>query len=188
MKLSKREVTEFYSIWIRMSNFINKKYQLDPTYQMPENFNDLDGKANLIIRNALWENPHWLGEIINDEIEHDFMETELQQITQWRDHHIISIFIVTEHRTNHTVFMDTKDDGKLYGVYGLLDPLKKIMPPRMLPFMGEAVLLPFKDKIIYDGIFRDNRDNIENTPPLKEVNRAYQEAKQKWGTTLTLGQ
>ena len=185
MKLSKREAIAFYSIWLRMTSFINKKYQIDPTYEIPRNLDNLDGQASLAIRDALWENSYWLDEIINGEIEHDFIETELQQVKQWKNHHIISEFVVTEHRSNHTVFMDTKDDGKLYGVYGLLDPFKKIMPPRMMPAVGEAVLLPFNNKIIYDGIFKGH-DTVSNPLPLEEISLFYQDAKRKWGTVLTL--
>ena len=43
-------------------------------------------------------------------------------------------------------------DDQVYVVHGIQDPLEEVIPSYALPQMVEAVLLPFKGMIIYDGL------------------------------------
>jgi len=51
---------------------------------------------------------------------------------------------------NYTIFIGEK--SQVYGVLGLYDNLDDLSPGRPLPTMVRAVLLPFKGKIVYDGM------------------------------------
>jgi hypothetical protein len=51
----------------------------------------------------------------------------------------------------HAVFMSEKP-ARLFGVLALLDPFEELPGKAPLPIMVQAVLLPFRDRIIYDGI------------------------------------
>lgn len=57
---------------------------------------------------------------------------------------------VLKYLKQHTIFLD---DHYAYGVLALNDPFEKILGYG-LPLMVEAVLLPFKGRIIYDGIMQ----------------------------------
>lgn len=45
-----------------------------------------------------------------------------------------------------------QDSDNVYGVLGLYEPLSEIIYQRILPVCVEAILLPLKGKIIYDGM------------------------------------
>jgi hypothetical protein len=43
-------------------------------------------------------------------------------------------------------------DDQVYAVHGIQEPLDEVVPSYALPQMVEAILLPFKGQIIYDGL------------------------------------
>jgi len=45
-------------------------------------------------------------------------------------------------------------DNKVYGVLALHDSFDEIIHPSALPFYVKAVLLPYKGKIVYDGLLQ----------------------------------
>jgi hypothetical protein len=46
------------------------------------------------------------------------------------------------------------DDNQVYSVHGIQDALEVVIPSYALPLMVEAILLPFKGRIIYDGLLQ----------------------------------
>jgi hypothetical protein len=75
----------------------------------------------------------------------------------------------------HAIFI-SKDD-KVYGVLALHDGLDDMFYPAQLPILVQAVLLPFKGQIIYDGLLQSYNVHFGRgiTSELKEV---YMAAKQ----------
>lgn len=47
------------------------------------------------------------------------------------------------------IFLSSKKETRAYEVFGIYDEIKDIIP--FEPYMTNAVLLPFKRKIIYSG-------------------------------------
>jgi hypothetical protein len=64
---------------------------------------------------------------------------------------INSRFMIIKHLKQHSIFMDVSDNGKVYGVKGIISPISEILP-FPLPIMVDAVLLPFVDKVIIDSL------------------------------------
>ena len=84
------------------------------------------------------------------------------------------VFFIERLLKNHAIFIQ---EDKVYGVLGLTQGLDKVTDYADLPLYVDAVLLPFKGKIVYDGLL-----NYRNTyfgggikRSLKEV---YMRAKQ----------
>jgi hypothetical protein len=66
-------------------------------------------------------------------------------------------FFVTNYTENGAIFLEETDkDPKAYLVLALGTPLWEIIPVQ-LPARVEEVLLPFKGKIIYDGVIKSDR-------------------------------
>ena len=66
-------------------------------------------------------------------------------------------FFVINYTQNETLFLDENDkDPKEYLVEGPSTPLWELIPVPP-PARVEAVLLPFKGKIIYDGLINADR-------------------------------
>ena len=53
---------------------------------------------------------------------------------------------------NYAVFIAS--DQKVYAVLGIYDAFEDLYPRSGLPLLVKAVLLPFKDSIIYDGLLQ----------------------------------
>jgi hypothetical protein len=61
-------------------------------------------------------------------------------------------FFILKHLKNETVIITKKED-KLYGIIGISNGLDGFFPNEVLPVFINTKLLPFKDKIVYDGFF-----------------------------------
>ena len=60
-------------------------------------------------------------------------------------------FYIVRYLKKYTVFLGVKPE-RLYGVLGLADPLEVMFAGHPLPVYVRGVLLPFRDRIIYDGL------------------------------------
>ena len=77
-------------------------------------------------------------------------EEELQIIASWR-HLVAGRFIALRQLKKYMILLTCGEKTSAYGVTGLVDPMEQVIP-NPLPAMVETVLLPFRGKIIYDGI------------------------------------
>ena len=59
-----------------------------------------------------------------------------------------SKFVILKQLKSYAIFMDIETD-KFYAVLALSDPFQKLID--CLPVLVKATILPFEDKIIYDG-------------------------------------
>ncbi|MCL2276473.1 MAG: SEC-C metal-binding domain-containing protein [Treponema sp.] len=166
----------FYETWYKLLEYINQKnkilnYKINPVY--PSNH---DERQLHVIRNVLWENPKIINEFIKNENILSAEETSL--LKSWQKYHIKGEFILIKYEAEYAVFMGT-DEKKpaLYAVKGMTTSISEAMQ-HQLPVMIETVLLPFKDKIIYDSfigshslsfgsgminVFNESYENIKKT-------------------------
>ena len=77
-------------------------------------------------------------------------EEELGIVSSWR-HLVSGRFIALRQLKKYMVLLACDEKSTAYGVTGLVDPIERVIP-KPLPAMIETVLLPFRGKIIYDGI------------------------------------
>ena len=99
---------------------------------------------------ALYENPDVMVSFIAENPD-GFSPDELAIVASWR-HHISGEFYIFRYLKRYTVFLSAAKPERLYGVHSLRDPIEDIFAGRPLPIYVKAVLLPFEDKIIYDGL------------------------------------
>jgi len=87
--------------------------------------------------------------------------------------------------TKYTIFLaDEGSSYKAFGVLGLDDPLTEIFGPG-LPKPIETVLLPFKGKIVYDGLAVGYNIGFASGAK-KMLNEEYKQAKEKFGIITSL--
>ena len=75
---------------------------------------------------------------------------EMEIVSAWR-FLVPGKFLVLRQLKKHMIFLSSKEPAVAYGVLGLADPLDLVIGPH-LPAMVETVLLPFRGRIIYDGL------------------------------------
>jgi len=101
------------------------------------------------VRKKLWENT----ELIDDFVAENpfgFSQEELAIISNWKKHYIRKWFFIIKYSKKYAIFLDSKEPTKAYGVKALISPFEDVIGDD-LPLMVDAVLLPFKEWIIYDG-------------------------------------
>ncbi len=97
-------------------------------------------------------------------------------------HRLSGRFIMMKQLKEHAIFTD---DNYAYGVLALSTPLEMVMHYATLPCMVEAVLLPFKGKIIYDGFLMPY--NVRFGGGYRSsFNDQLKEAKAKYGIVTSL--
>jgi hypothetical protein len=85
-----------------------------------------------------------------------------------------------KHLKPYAVFMSAGEPTRLYGVVGLYDPLEVVFGGAPLPLLVKAVLLPFCDRIIYDGLLSAYR--LSFGPGIRSgLNESYSRAKERDG-------
>jgi len=95
---------------------------------------------------------------------------------------ITSTFIILKCLTHHAVFIDTKDN-KFYAVKALGEGFDALLD--YFPIMCEATILPFKNKIIYDGFMQPYKITIG--PNIRRsMHEDYQQAKREGKIISTL--
>jgi len=150
MKLSKKDVELFYRLHYPLLVYVNKKFEIIKGIDSPEDFKKFPIKEISKLRDKLYKHP----ELINSFVAENplnFSTNELKVINSWKGF-IKRKFLIFRYLKNYTVFLNTDESPKAYGVLALNTAFKEMVGP-YLPVMVEAVLLPFNDKIIYDGIF-----------------------------------
>jgi len=183
MKLSNREIKEFYEVWFKLLRVVNEKHNISPLSKTLTH-GEVSSEETSDLRDYIWTHPECIDEAITNE-NIDLNDREMSVLKDWRNRYIYSDFIMLEHRSNHTVFMDIKNDMRLYAVTGVTELLKKVYPKRLMPIVVKTALLPFKSKIIYDGsLGMISPDELEF--PRDTYSNVYRHAKKSWGTSFTL--
>jgi len=89
-----------------------------------------------------------------------------------------------KHLKNYTVFLDANVPPKAYGVLGLVNSFEELIG-NYLPLMAETILLPFKDKITYTGIFVPYRITFSGNVT-RSFKDSYEEARAVYGIITSL--
>ena len=151
-KLSRNELPIFFSSWYALLEYVNRKLCLGLKIEIGGELPKIE--VIMQLREKLWETPSLITRFIDDN--DDFYEITpegVQMLVSWEKLHIKETFLVVKYTSEHTVFMpiESEKDPVFYGVKGLESSLAEVLDYKV-NVMIEAVLLPFGDKIVYDGL------------------------------------
>ena len=184
MKLSKEEASLFYKLNDSLLFYTNQKYPVIKGFNSPV-LKDKGYPPEKIaeLNKRLYDHPELIDSFIAEN-PFKFNQEELNVLKGWRKF-IKGEFFIMSHSKEYSVFFEAyKDEPKVYGVVGLCDEIKNVVG-NDLPVLVKTVLLPFKGKIVYCGVF--NFYNIcFGWNILREIKRDYQEAKVKYGIIISL--
>ncbi|HAJ32209.1 MAG TPA: hypothetical protein DCK79_02380 [Candidatus Atribacteria bacterium] len=182
MKLSKEDVDLFYRLYYPLLVYVNKKFEIIKGIDSPEDFKKFSIGEISKLRDRLYKHP----ELINSFVAENplnFSTNELKIIGSWKEF-VKGRFLIFRYLKNYTVFLDTDESPKAYGVLALNTAFEE-MVGSYLPVMVEAVLLPFSGKIVYDGILFPYSMTFGGGIR-RSFNDAYQEAKSRFGIITSL--
>jgi len=152
MILTPEETALYYKVYWALLAHTNRHLNIIPDITAPDEMFLLSSSEKMEVRDALYEHPDLLEGFVAKNPD-DLPPDELAIVASWR-HRVGGDFYIVRYLKRYTVFMSTTEPEHLYGVLGLNDPIEEIFGGRSLPVWVKAVLLPFKGKIIYDGLLR----------------------------------
>ncbi len=182
MLLSPDDADLFFKLHKLLMHFVNGRLHVvksrpsviagHPTYPQSD---------RLKIRNALLENIGLI-ERFTQENPDGLDDQEREIVASWK-HAVADKFIVLRYLKKHTIFLSSANPPVAYGVLGLCELIPDVVGP--CPMIVDAVLLPFKGCIIYDGVVMGY--NIALGPGIRaSLDESYREAKSRHGIVTTL--
>lgn len=135
------------------------------------------------IRDYFATHPKIIDEYLKTEQE-SLNTLELKTITNFK-HILYDQFIIMERINNSEVLAWNTNNKKIYLVYGLYDPIAKIVPE--LPCIASLILLEYEERIVFDGLMGVNRITIGNNMLLDMVEE-YRELRDANEVIMRLGE
>ncbi|PKK86259.1 MAG: hypothetical protein CVT48_01855 [Thermoplasmata archaeon HGW-Thermoplasmata-1] len=181
MKLSEEEAELFYKLNWSLLYYTNQKYPIIAGLASP-NFEEQDPEKISALHEKFYSHPEIIDLFINEN-PFDFNEEEIGIIKSWKNR-LAGNFFIMSHSKNHSIFLNSDEEQKAFGVVGLYDEIEDIIGS-YVPVSVTTILLPFKGRIIYCGILRSS--NIFFGAGIKQaLNREYQKAKSMFGIITSL--
>jgi len=175
MILSPDDAELFYKLMWGIQFYVNQQAGTFRNVTTVDAYARLASEKKLRVRDLLWKSPSLMDDYVQANPD-GFSESRLEILRSWRTQFIKGTFYILRHLKKGTIFIG--DDDKVYSVSGLVTPLDEIVPMYALPQMVETVLLPFKEMIVYDGLFSGY--NVSFGGNIRaELNHVYQVAKHK---------
>jgi hypothetical protein len=182
MTLPTALVEQFYEIWRPLLNFANEHLRVVPTLSNQGLEDSIDVNHAVKVRDALWKNEAVIDQFI--EVNPAHLSTEALSIVQSWKYRRQGTFFVYKALKKHTIFISQDKKTDVYAVKGLYSSYEEMFGP-YLPTMIEAVLLPFYDEIITDGLFQGY--NLTFGPGIKRnLKEIYDYAKELGEIVYTL--
>ena len=183
MLLEPQEVQQFYRLQQTLMLFINQRLKVIPDrFTTPREFADLPPETRVKLRDALLANLDLIDGFVAENPAR-LTGDELDIVRSWR-HFVIGRFYVDRELKKYTVFLSTDKPTIAYGVVGLSESFGELLGQR-LPFLTKTVLLPFKDKIVYDGLL--TKFGLTFGPGMRRnLNENFKQAKLSRGIVTSL--
>lgn len=172
MNLSEKEANHFFKLMWALQFFVNCKLKIHSEIKNVKDYANCDIEKKVIVRKALYENIDIIDSFVRENPE-NLSKNDLSIVSNWKKY-VGGQFYIERFLKKYTVFIK---DRKVYGVLGLQQSLNELIHKSNLPLYIHTFLLPFNNKIIYDGLFEHH--NISFGGGIKrELKETYMRAKQ----------
>lgn len=181
MILSEPEYHQYVATHMKLLFYVGIEQQLISPAMTLEAFIKLPFQRKYQCREALYKNIHMLDSYINENAEQ--LQTDEIEILKGFKKNIQSDFVILKCLTKNAIFINTKTNA-IYAVKALSDRFDEFF--RRFPAYCSTAIIPFKDKIIYDG-FISTHGNICLGPGISaNMNEMYLQTKKQKGIITTL--
>jgi hypothetical protein len=183
MKVSEEDVELFYKLYLALLFYTNQRKGVVGDVTTIEEFMELPGEEKIKAREVLYKHPKLFDSFVRKN-PFNFSQDELEIVKSWKKDFIKDEFYLFRYLKKYAIFLDDSSPPKAYGVLALKSDFQDIARP-WLPVFLKAVLLPFKDQIIYDGVLIPYP--VSFGPGIRhDLKEAYQEAKARFGIITSL--
>jgi len=184
MQMEKKDTDLFYKLYKPLLVYSNKKGKISNDINKIEDIEASKIGMNIIhkVRDYIYDHSEIIDSFVQENPE-NFSGEELTIIKSWKNF-VRKEFYIFEYFDGHAAFFDSSKGGKIYDVFSLYSPFENVVKCP-LPCLVAAVLMPFKGKIIYDGLIVPY--NISFGPTIRmDLNGAYNREKSQFGMVTSL--
>lgn len=146
MILAEEDAALFYRAWGAMLTWANEQRKVIPPFPRPTPGHPIDPMSATKIRDVVWAEDT-LRERFLIEGASELAAAERELVASWK-HRVRGRFVILNHLQKHSIFMN----DAVYGVRGIYTPFEVMFPS--VPMFVEAVLIPFRNVIITDGLMQ----------------------------------
>jgi hypothetical protein len=183
MLLTPAEAELFFKLHRALMFFVNRQLHVLPhEIKTVDDYAVQSPEARLKVHKAFVDEIDLIEKFI-DENPLSFSEEELEIVHSWR-HLVTGQFFIFRYLKKYTVFLSTGKEPIAYGVLALSEPFEDLVGP-YLPVMTETMLLPFKDKIVYDSILNSYSISFGGGVR-RSLKDSYETAKKRLGIVTSL--
>ncbi len=147
MLLSPEDAGLFFKLMPALQVFANQKLQVIRRLENVEQYQKVSDEQRVKLRNALYKKPDLIEEFVRENPS-GFSADELGIISGWKNF-VTGDFMIERVLKKYAIFIG---NNNVYGVLALTEPFHQVLGGMPLPVYVKTVLLPFKGKIIYDGL------------------------------------
>jgi hypothetical protein len=183
MQLSLEDVDQFFRLHRSLMFFVNRRLEvIDEEIETPEEYSGLSPEARLKVHRAFLDHMELI-DAFGAENPFEFDEADLEIVWSWK-HLVSGTFYVLRYLKTYTVFLSSTEPVVAYGVLALFNSFEELIGPD-LPRMIKTTLLPFKGRIVYDGLFTGYNVTF-GAGIRRRLNEDYKEAKEGYGIITSL--
>lgn len=147
MVLPTEDAALFYRLWLPLLDYVNQKYNVNPEIGQLSDAHSIDPAEVMVIAKYVWSHP----KVIDKYLAHAGLPAGHDEIVAGWKKCRQGTYILERNLKKGSIFISA-DDLEVYSVLGLFSTWEEMFDYRPLPVMLEAVLLPFRGKIITDGL------------------------------------
>jgi len=148
--LSKEDSLLFHKLMDSLLLFVNQKTGIIKNATNMKELHQKEIEKTELLREKIFSDKYDFIDIFVKENPFNFSTVNLGIIQSWKKY-IKGKFFVVKHTPEHSLFFDSQSN-KMYGVKGITDSFEEKFEG-YAPVLLEITLIPFRDSIIYDGIF-----------------------------------
>lgn len=182
MSLPRKDIHLYYKLHWSLLYYVNKKHNIIKGIKTPDQLKKAPLDKTYKLREKLYKSTELIDSYVRENPSM-LPPRELEIVASWKNF-IKKRFIIYKTYKKYTVFIDQDTPPRAYGVLSLVSPIEEIFESP-LPLMVDAVLLPFKNNIIYDGIMILH-NIIFGRGIISDFKESYGEAKARFGVIQSL--
>ena len=145
MRLEQADAELFYRLWIPLLDFVNRKYHVRPETTLIDQRQGVDVQVAKAVADCLWSHTEAIEEYL---VSAELPEEYTRIVADWKRCRP-GTYILERHLKRGSVFISAKD-AEVYMVKGLFSTWEEMLGEG--PVLLDAVLIPFRNNIISDGL------------------------------------
>jgi hypothetical protein len=151
MRVSAEAARNFSSLYTLLLYYAGQVRKLLPAEMSLDEFREGPQGLKIRCRDAIYEPTLLIGRFLEDNI--DLLSADARAtLAKWEGSYVKGTFAVMRHLKKHSIFISTEGVPRGYGVVGLNQELKDMIPKEIVPALVKTVLLPYEGVIVTDDL------------------------------------